>query len=134
MSVYCTQSDVEPLVKFIDDEASNDLYMSVCDKADSWINSRLISNSLRTFELTDDIPDLLTTAASYYSVSDIVLVLYQGEDLQTQYDVWFQKAESMLESYITQQKKLLATTDLKEENIVKHSHSRTYNQRRGRRL
>lgn len=132
MSVYCTKSDVEPLVKFIDDGASDDLYESVCDKADSWINSRLISNSLRTFDIVDDVPELLCTAAAYYSVSDIVLALYQGEDMQTQYDVWFQKAESMLEAYIVQQKDLLATTELRDRNIVKHSKSLSYNQKRGR--
>ena len=132
MSVYCTQSDVEPLVKFIDDEASTDLYESVCDKADSWINSRLIMNSLHTFEVTDDIPELLITSASYYAVSDIVLALYQGEDMLTQYDIWFQKAEDMINSYVTQQKDLLATTELANKNPIKYSKAGTYGQRRGR--
>ena len=133
MSVYCTQSDVEPLVKFIDDDASTDLFDDVCDKADSWINSRLIMNSLHTFEITDDIPELLTTAASYYAVSDIVLALYQGEDMLTQYDIWFQKAEDMINSYITQQKDLLATTELKHKNPVRHSKAQTYYQKKHRR-
>ena len=132
MSVYCTQPDVEPLVKFINDDASDDLYESVCDKADSWINSRLISNSLRTFDIVDDVPELLRSAASYYAVSDIVLALYQGEDMLTQYDIWFQKAEDMINSYVIQQKDLLATTELANKNPIKHSKAGTYGQRRGR--
>ena len=158
--VYTTKSDVEPLVKFIDDEPSTDLYTSVLKKADDWVNSRLLSHSLSIWtseirptevETTVDnetvittqnveviipedkpIPSLLNTAASYYAVSDIVLSLYQGEDMLTQYDIWFKKAEDMLNAYITQQEYLLATTELANKNLVKHSKSKSYNQKRGR--
>lgn len=148
MSVYCTQSDVEPLVKFIDDDASTDLFTSVLDNADAWVDARLSSNSLSiwtsetrtvnnqstTVILPEGkpVPLLLKTAAKYYAASDVILSLYNGEDLPTQFDVYFQKAESMLEAYILQQKELLATTELADKNPIKHSKAKTYGQKRGR--
>ena len=132
MSVYASQSDVEPLIRFIADSASTDLYDTVLDNADSWVDARLVSNSLKTFKVEKDIPNLLVTAAKYYAASDIILALYNGEDMPTQFDTYFNKAESMLEAYITQQKDLLATTELADKNLVKHSKSRSYYQKRGR--
>lgn len=132
MSVYCTQSDVEPLVRFIDDDATQELYFTILQNSDSWVDARLASNSLTVFTSPKGVPNLLTTAAKYYAASDIILSLYNGEDLPTQFDVYFQKAESMLEAYITQQKDLLATTELAGKNPVKHSKARTYGQKRGR--
>lgn len=155
MSVYCTKSDVEPLIKFIDDDASTDLYTSVLDNADAWVDARLLSNSLsiwtsttltETVEtngepqtITTDtispdtpIPNLLKTAAKYYAASDIILALYNGEDLPSQFDTYFQKAETMIDAYITQQKDLLADSELRNKNLVKHSKSLSYNQKRRR--
>ncbi len=135
--VYANKSDVEPHVKFIDDDVSDDLYTAVLKKADDWVNARLLASSLSIWTLTPGtdekpIPSLLNTAAAYYAVSDIVLALYQGEDMLTQYDIWFKKAEDMLTAYITQQTDLLAATELANKNLVKHSKSRSYNQKRGR--
>ena len=132
MSVYCTQSDVEPLVRFIDDDATQELYFTILQNSDSWVDARLASNSLTVFTSQQGIPNLLTTAAKYYAASDVILSLYNGEDLPTQFDVYFQKAESMLEAYILQQKDLLATTELADKNPIKHSKARTYGQKRGR--
>lgn len=133
MSIYASQSDVEPLIKFISDTASTELYDSVLRNADSWVNARLLSNSLRTFDIVDDVPELLCTAAVYYAASDIILALYNGEEMPTQYDTYFNKAETMLEAYITQMKTELAETELKKFNPVKHSKSQSYYQRRHRR-
>ena len=132
MSIYTSQSDVEPLVQFISDESPTELYNTVLDNADSWVNARLQSNSLTIWTVNKDVPDLLTTAAKYYAASDIILSLYNGEDLPTQFDVYFQKAEQMLEAYIQQMKTELAETELRNMNPIKHSKSRTYNQRRNR--
>jgi hypothetical protein len=161
MSVYANQSDVKPLIEFINDDASTDLYNVVLDNADSWVNARLVSNSLsiwtaevETVEveiinngepvvqnqeqikiLPEDkpIPALLTTAAKYYAASDIILALYNGEELPTQFDSYFQKAEQMVEAYIAQQKDVLAETELRHKNPVKHRKSLSYYQRKHRR-
>ena len=123
-ATYASQSDVEPLIKFISDDASDDLFETVLDNAANWINARLLSQGLPEPDNTYD--DLLQTAAIYYAASDVILALYNGEDLPTQFDTYFQKAESMLDLYITQQKDLLANTELRDTIIVKHSKSRPY--------
>jgi hypothetical protein len=160
MSIYAIQSDVEPLVKFISDDASTELYTRVLLNADSWVNARLLSNSLHiwtsvsslveteetvngetttvtstvtTIEPETPIPDLLKTAAVYYAASDIILALYNGEEMPTQYDTYFNKAETMLDAYIQQMKEELKNTELKSKNIVRHSKSQSYNQRMHRR-
>ena len=160
MSIYASQSDVEPLIKFISDDTSTDLFNQVLLNADSWVNARLLSNSLHiwtstsstveteetvngetttvtqtvtTIEPETPIPDLLKTAAVYYAASDIILALYNGEEMPTQYDTYFNKAETMLDAYITQMKKELAETDLKKYNPVKHSKGPSYYQRKHRR-
>jgi hypothetical protein len=82
---------------------------------------------------SDKIPDLLKTAAAYYAISDIVLAVYQGEDLSTQYDIWFQKADNLINAYIEQQVDLLANTELKDKNPCRWSKTPTYYQQKGRR-
>ena len=135
MSIYANESDVEPYVKFIPDTPNVDLIRAVLDNADSWVNARLLSNSLTvwTSESSKDAPDLLKTAAVYYAASDLILALYNGEDMPTQYDTYFNKAEEMLNAYILQMKTELAETELKKFNPVKHSKSASYYQRKHRR-
>ena len=77
--------------------------------------------------------DLLQTAAIYYAASDVILALYNGEELPTQFDAYFKKAELMLEAYITKLKDELAETELKNKNMVKHHKGLTYYQRKQRR-
>lgn len=131
MSIYANETDVEPLVKFISDDTNIDLFRAVLDNADSWVNARLLSNSLSiwTSETTAKVPDLLKTAAVYYAASDLILSLYNGEEMPTQYDVYFNKAETMLSAYIMQMKEELKNTELKSKNIVRHRKSQSYNQR-----
>ena len=160
MSIYASQSDVEPLIKFISDDTSTDLFNQVLLNADSWVNARLLSNSLHiwtstsstveteqtvngetttvtqtvtTIEPETPIPELLKTAAIYYAASDIILALYNGEEMPTQYDAYFNKAETMLSAYIMQMKEELKNTELKSKNIVRHRKSQSYNQRMHRR-
>ena len=133
MSIYASQSDVEPLIKFISDNPNEDLFITVLTNADSWVNARLLSNNLPKWGNRQDVPDLLKTAAVYYAASDIILALYNGEDMPTQYDTYFNKAELMLDAYVTQMKSELAETELAKFNPVKHSKSQSYYQRKHRR-
>jgi len=80
-----------------------------------------------------NVPSGLRTAAIYYAASDILLSLYHGDDLPVQYDVWFQKAQDLLDDYIS----AYLNTEAEEEDLVKHQsvkHSKglTYNQKRRR--
>ena len=132
-AIYANQSDVEPYTTFISDNPSDELFENALIKADGWINDRLNSRSLPTFDVdSGDIPDSLRDAAAYYAISDIVLVLYQGEDMLTQYDIWFQKAERRLDDYIQYQTDLLANTELKDKNPCRWSKTPTWNEIKGR--
>ena len=132
-AIYASQDDVEPYTTFISDNPSDELFENALIKADGWINDRLNSRSLPTFDVdSGDIPDSLRDAAAYYAISDIVLVLYQGEDMLTQYDIWFQKAERRLDDYIQYQTDLLANTELKDKNPCRWSKTPTWNEIKGR--
>lgn len=133
---YTSAESVEPLIKFISDDAAMDLMELVIDNADSWVNARLTSNSLsiwNTAKTSSSIPEILTTAATYYAASDIILALYNGEELPTQYDTYFNKAELMINAYIKEQTDLLADTELKDKNPCRWSKTPTYYQQKGRR-
>lgn len=132
--IYANQDDVAPLCTFVGDDASDELFSRALIMADGWVNQRLSSNSLTiwTETTTDPVPSALNVAATYYAVSDIVLSLYQGEDMLTQRDIWLQKAELMLDEYINEKLDELAATELARKNPVKHSNAPTYYERRGR--
>ncbi len=135
MSMYAQINDVKPYIQFISDNPTQELLESVLQKSDSWINARLSSNSLKTWKLGScikPVPGLLRDAAVYYAVSDIILALYNGEDMPTQYDTYFNKAELLVNAYIKEQTDLLADTELKEKNVCRWSKTPTYYQQKHR--
>lgn len=144
---YCTRDEVNNLFGDISDDVSENMLYTVIDNATAWIDSNLQKNYIPIPEITDsrkehhskveynliNVPSGLRTAAIYYAASDILLSLYHGDDLPVQYDVWFNKAQSLLEDYI----EAYLNMDAEEEDLlahqsVKHSKSPTYNQRRRR--
>lgn len=156
---YCTVEEINSLFGDISDEVSPELFETVIANSTAWIDSNLRRAyvpipEINLDELTDtendtvsvsehhttiqynliNVPDGLRTAAIYYAASDIILSLYHGDELPVQYDVWFQKAQQLLDDYIESYLNNDAEeTDLLAHQMVKHSHSRTYNQKRGRR-
>ena len=80
-----------------------------------------------------NVPSGLKTAAIYYAASDILLSLYHGDELPVQYDVWFNKAQQLLDDYIEAYLREDADpSDLVQHQMVKHSKGLTYNQKRNR--
>ena len=130
-AIYASQSDVEPLVKFMPDDASTVLFDTVLENADCWVNARLSSNSLSIWTSAFD-SESEETETKYYAASDIILSLYNGEELPTQYDTYFNKAELMINAYIKEQTDLLADTELKNKNPCRWSKTPTYYQQKGR--
>jgi len=60
--------------------------------------------------------------------------LYHGDELPVQYDVWFNKAQGLLDDYIESYLNSEAEEeDLVAHQMVKHSHGLTYQQKRFRR-
>ena len=155
---YCTKEEVNTLFGDISDDITDDMFVTVIANSTTWIDSNLkkayvplpqitielvgdngsttVVETMTSTTATDNlinVPEGLRTAAIYYAASDILLSLYHGDELPVQYDVWFQKAQSLLDDYISSYLNSEAdAADLVAHQMVKHSKGLTYNQKRGR--
>lgn len=155
---YCTKEEVNNLFGDISDDITDEMFATVIANSTAWIDSNLKKSYVPlpsiTIRLVNDdgsttvvesmtshtatynlinVPNGLRTAAIYYAASDILLSLYHGDELPVQYDVWFNKAQGLLDDYIRSYLNSEAEeADLVKHQMVKHSHSLTYNQKRGR--
>ena len=129
-NTYCTVDDVNSMFGDISDEVSEVMFNTAIGNATTWIEANLKRNYV---PIPTEHVQALKTVAIYHSASDILLTLYHGDDLPIQYDVWFNKAQSLLDDYIEAYLNSEAEdADLYEHQMVRHSHAQTYNQRRGR--
>ena len=127
---YCTSNDVLALFEDISDEPSDALLTVAIDNTEAWIESNLKRHYV---PIPTDIPQTLKTIAIYYASSDILMSLYHGEEYKNLMDYWFNKAQTLLNEYIEAYLKSEAEEeDLLTHQMVGHSHSRTYSQKRGR--
>ena len=129
-NVYCSKEDVNSMFGDISDEVTDAMFNTAIGNATTWIEANLKRNYV---PIPTDHPQALKTVAIYHSASDILLTLYHGDDLPIQYDVWFNKAQTLLDDYI----EAYLNADAEEEDLlahqmVGHSHSQTYSQKRGR--
>ena len=130
---YCTTTEINNLFGDISDQVSNDLLTLAQANGEAWIEANLKKHYL---PIPTSNPKALKTANIYYSASDILLSLYHGDELPVQYDVWFNKAQSLLDDYITAAvngEESDETIDAVELQMVKHSHGLTYNEKRRQR-
>lgn len=128
---YCTGEEVITLFGDISDDVPETTLSTAINNSTAWIESNLKRNYV---PIPTTNPQALKTVAIYHSASDILLSLYHGDELPIQYDVWFNKAQSMLEDYIDAYLNAEAEeSDKVAHQMVKHSHGRTYNQKRRRR-
>ena len=129
-NTYCTIEDVNSMFGDISDEVSTEMFNTAIGNATTWIEANLKRNYV---PIPTEHVGALKTVAIYHSASDILLTLYHGDDLPIQYDVWFNKAQTLLDDYIEAYLNSEAEeADLLEHQMVRHSHAPTYNQRRGR--
>lgn len=133
---YCTKEEVNSLFGDISDDITDEMFDTVIENSTAWIDSNLKKRFVPSCTIQHNlinVPSGLRTAAIYYAASDILLSLYHGDELPVQYDVWFNKAQSLLDDYIEAYLNSEAEeADLVKHQMVKHSHSLTYNQKRGR--
>lgn len=128
---YCERDEVNNLFGDVSDDIPEEMFDVVINNSTAWIEANLKRNYVPI--PTTDV-DALRTAAIYYAASDILLSLYHGDELPVQYDIWFQKAQSLLDDYIEAYLNSEAEeSDLVSHQMVKHCKARTYNQKRGRR-
>ena len=127
---YCNSDDVLALFEDISDNPSIQLLTVAIDNTEAWIESNLKRHYV---PIPVEIPQTLKTIAIYYASSDILMSLYHGEEYQSLMDYWFNKAQDLLDAYIDEYLRSEATAE-EQVNVqmVKHSHSQTYNRKRGR--
>jgi hypothetical protein len=155
---YCNVTDVDSLCCELSDQASEQLYFTAINNSTAWIDTNLkskqvpipvksivnvtndnvevIETNVVSTSFVNDESNLntLRTAALYYAASDVILTLYNGEDLPAVFDVWFQKAQSFLDAYIEAYWNSEAEEDeLLNHQMVKHCRVPSYNERRHRR-
>lgn len=126
---YCTTTDINSLFGDISDDVTLELLELSQANGEAWIEANLKKHYL---PIPTNNPKALKTANIYYSASDILLSLYHGDELPVQYDVWFNKAQSLLDDYIESE-----VANGEDDNInpvelqmVKHSHALTYREKR----
>lgn len=153
-TAYCTQTEVDSLFVDLSDNIPDETFQTSIQNSTAWININLKRNRIPLPEITvtdlsieisetisenllaNDGSDVnvLRTAAIYYAASDVLLTLYNGEDLPVRFDVWFNKAQSFLDAYI--ESYWNSDADESEQlnhQIVKHNKVLSYNQKRNRR-
>ena len=129
-NTYCTVDDVNSMFGDISDEVSEVMFNTAIGNATTWIEANLKRNYV---PIPTEHVQALQTVAIYHGASDILLTLYHGDDLPIQYDVWFNKALTLLDDYIEAYLRSEAEEeDLLTHQMVGHSHSQTYSQKRGR--
>jgi hypothetical protein len=127
---YCDSTDVLALFGDISDDPSEDLLTVSIDNTEAWIESNLKRHYV---PIPVNVPQALKTVAIYYACSDILMSLYHGEEYQSLMDYWFNKAQDLLDAYIEEYLNSEATSEEQFNNqMVRHSHAQTYNERRGR--
>ena len=127
---YCTINDVNSMFGDISDQVTEVMFNTAINNATAWIEANLKRNYV---PIPTEHPQALKTVAVYHSASDILLTLYHGDDLPIQYDVWYQKAQALLDDYIESYLNADAEEEeLMKHQMVKHSHGQTYNTKRGR--
>lgn len=129
--LYCTKEEVNSLFGDITDDITDEMFTTAIQNSKVWIESNLKRNYV---PIPTTNVDVLRTVAIYHSASDIILSLYQGnDDLPVQYDIWFQKAQTLLNDYIEAYLNNDAEeSDLIEHQCVKSRRAKTYNEKRGR--
>lgn len=126
----CLKKAYVPLPELTPEEIIDDL--DVLDEDDENSSSGVSAHNTHIEYNLINVPDGLRTAAIYHAASDIILSLYHGDELPIQYDVWFNKAQQLLDDYIDAYKNSEADAmDLAAHQQVKHVHGLTYNQKRG---
>lgn len=128
---YCTSDNVLALFEDISDDPTEGLLQVSIDNTEAWIESNLKKHYV---PIPTSIPQTLRTVAIYYAASDILMSLYHGEEYQSLMDYWFNKAQELLNDYVDAYLNAEATVDeLDKINMVKHSHAKTYAEKRHRR-
>lgn len=131
---YCTSNDIINLFgDNVSDTIETDLIETAIRNATGWIHGRLRA---RQVPLPDpgNYSSTIHTVAVYYTASDCYGALYNGEDYQVNFDMWYIKAKELLDDYIDAYWNTCAEPeDQTAHSCVKHRNALSYEEKRHRR-
>ena len=132
--VYCTVADVMDLFgdNVSDTLETNNLVEGAIRRATSRIHNKLRARKVPLPE-PGNYSSVINAIATYFAACDCYGALYNGDDYQTQSGHWCNEAREMLEEYCDAYWNTCAEEDERVTvSMTKHSHGRTYNEKRGR--
>ena len=122
--IYPSLEDVNAMVKLIDDSLTSDLINVSMKNADNTINGLLADNSIATFTAASEgVPSTLITAGNYLAVSDIHQAIDGTDDRATNEQAYYEKALSLINSYIQSQQGRLTASEIEYKSPYKVSQS-----------
>lgn len=131
---YCTSNDIINLFgDNVSDTIETDLIETAIHNATGWIHGRLRA---RQVPLPDpsNYSSTIHTVAVYYTASDCYGALYNGDEYQVNFDMWYIKAKELLEDYIDAYWNTCAEPeDQTAHSCVKHRNALSYEEKRHRR-
>jgi len=127
---YCTHDDVTNLFGDISAEVSEEMLDRVIQNSTVWIEHKLRQNNI---SIPSEDVEILNTIASFYSACQIVTSLYHGDEKPEVSNVWCNEARTLMDEYIEGYLDNPDNPEHDNHQMVKHSHARSYNQKRGRR-
>ena len=130
---YCTVEDLTDLFgDNVSDTVETNLFETAINNATGWIHGRLRAKQVPLPEV-DNYSSTIHTVAVYYAASDCYGALFNGEDYQINFDMWYIKAKELLDDYIDAYWNTCAEEDEQLSHcVVRHSKALTYNQRHRR--
>ena len=128
---YCTVEDITNLFgDQVSDTIETNLMETAITNATGWIHARLRAKNVPLPDSTN-YSSTIHTVAVYYAASDCYGALFNGEDYQINFDMWYIKAKELLDDYIEAYwNTCAAENEQVSHQVVKHSKGLTYNQKR----
>ena len=128
---YCTVEDIIDLFGTnVSDTIETNLISTAINNATGWIHGRLRAKQVPLPD-PENFSSTIHTVAMYYGASDCYGALFNGEDYQVNFDMWYIKAKELLADYIEAYWNTCAED---EEQIahqsVAHRNALSYNQKR----
>lgn len=128
---YCTVEDIIDLFGTnVSDTIETNLISTAINNATGWIHGRLRAKQVPLPD-PENFSSTIHTVAMYYGASDCYGALFNGEDYQVNFDMWYIKAKELLDDYIEAYWNTCAED---EEQIahqsVAHRNALSYNQKR----
>ena len=132
---YCT---VEDITNLFGDNVTASLETELIETAilnsTGWIHGKLRAHNIPLPYTEEIVSNTIKTIAKYYAASDCYSSLYNGDDYQSTYDMWFIKAKDLLDDYILAYWNNCADENSQlEHQVVAHRRVPSYYEKRHRR-